>query len=318
MNILVTGGLGFIGHNVVCNLEALGHSVVVTDTREHYGIISPNALQHAIALRREKIHTKEVYAIDIADQDGIDFLHRKFHFDTVLHLASFPRQKIVNSNPQQGSRVMSQGLLNLLENSKLHGTKKFVYVSSSMVYGDFEHGVDETAVCCPLGSYAIMKLAGEALVRDYYRSCGLNHTILRLSAVYGPRDIEDRVVSKFLTQAMQGQELVVNGANESLDFTYVDDAVTGIVSAILSDVSNNQTYNIARGRSRTLLEAAELAVRICGQGTVTVRDRDINFPRRGQLDISRAGKDLNYCPTVDIEQGFQDYYQWLARIAHAQ
>jgi len=85
---------------------------------------------------------------------------------TVIHLASFPRQKVVNANPQWGSRTMSEGLLNLLEYSRKHGVKKFVYISSSMVYGDFQDQVREDAPCRPQGQYGIMKLAGEWLVRD--------------------------------------------------------------------------------------------------------------------------------------------------------
>ena len=194
--ILVTGGLGFIGHNVVAQLESQGHQVIITDIRTTYGIVPQEELDYLINERLKKISTKEIYRIDIADQDGIDFLMRKFNPDTVIHLASFPRQKVVNDNPQLGSRAMSEGLLNLLENARKHQVCKFVYISSSMVYGDFDNNVTEDAVCRPQGQYGIMKLAGEWLVRDYTRSSGMAHTIIRPSAVYGPLDVEDRVVSK--------------------------------------------------------------------------------------------------------------------------
>ena len=187
--ILVTGGLGFIGHNVVKKLEALGHNVVITDVRTTYGIVPQAELDYLMAERLAKIQTKEIYRIDIADNDGIDFLLRKFTPDTVIHLASFPRQKVVNDNPQLGSRAMSEGLLNLLENAKKHQVGKFLYISSSMVYGDFTDDVVEDAVCRPQGQYGIMKLAGEWLVRDYTRSTGMAHTIIRPSAVYGPLDV---------------------------------------------------------------------------------------------------------------------------------
>ena len=104
-----------------------------------------------------------------------------------------------------------------------------------MVYGDFTDQVTEDAPCRPQGQYGIMKLAGEWLVRDYTRSTGMAHTIIRPSAVYGPLDVEDRVIAKFMLTAMRGGVLKVNGREETLDFTYVDDAADGIVAAALSN-----------------------------------------------------------------------------------
>lgn len=315
MKFLVTGGLGFIGHAVVRCLEQLGHSVVITDTRTGYGIIPQEEIDHLVAERRQRISTDRVHAIDICDQGGIDWLFRTYDFDCVIHLASFPRQKVVNQFPQAGSRAMSEGLLNLLQAATQHQVNKFVYVSSSMVYGDFTDdsfdGVDEDHPTRPIGQYGIMKLAGEWLVKDYACRTGINYTIIRPSAVYGPYDVEDRVVSKFLLNAMRDQPLSVNGAEEELDFTYIDDAAQGIACASIEDIANNQTYNITRGRSRSLLEAAELAVKIAGQVTVEVNNRDKNFPSRGQLNITKAYKDFGFQPNVDIEQGFKQYYDWL-------
>ena len=313
--ILVTGGLGFIGHNVVALLESQGHTCVVTDIQTTYGIIPKDELDYLISERKRKIKTDRIYGIDVADQDGIAWLLREHRPSIVIHLASFPRQKVVNANPQLGSHTMSEGLLNLLEASVKYDVKKFVYVSSSMVYGNFKDiyfdGVTESHATDPIGQYGIMKLAGEWLVRDYSRRTPMGHTIVRPSAVYGPLDVEDRVVSKFLLGAMRGDTIQVHGGNEELDFTYVSDAADGIAEAAISDDTYNTTYNITRGRSRTLVEAAELAVKIAGQGTIEVHVADENFPSRGQLNTQRAHLDFGYTPDVDIEQGFNEYYEWL-------
>jgi nucleoside-diphosphate-sugar epimerase len=315
MKILVTGGLGFIGHNVVAELERQGHSVVITDTRTNYGIIPQTELDSLIAERREKITTDRIYAIDIADREGIDWLIRTHRPSMVIHMASFPRQKVVNQNPQWGSRSMSEGLLNLLEAASQNQVQKFVYVSSSMVYGDFTDiigiGVIESHATNPRGAYGIMKLAGEWLTRDYTRKTGMGHVIIRPSAVYGPLDVEDRVVSKFLMTAMKQGIIQVNGADESLDFTYVTDAALGIVQATVSDNAWNTTYNITRGRARSLQEAAQLAINIAQGGSMRINSADDNFPSRGTLNISRARLDFEFEPTVDIEQGFRTYYEWL-------
>ena len=311
--ILITGGLGFIGHNVSAQLEAQGHDVVIVDTQTDYGVIPQAELSWIMAERKSLLTTPNIYSIDIADSGGIDYVMRRHRPQIVIHLASFPRQKVVNSNPGLGARTMSEGLLNLLESSTTHGLERFVYVSSSMVYGNFHDQTSEWGNCNPQGQYGILKLAGEWLVHDYHQRGCFDHCIIRPSAVYGPRDVEDRVVSRFLLAAMRGETLRVRGAQECLDFSYVDDVAAGVVAATLHEQSVNRTFNITRGQSRTLLEAAELAVSIAGRGTIEVLDRDLAFPSRGSLNISAAQKCWGYNPQIDIEQGFQKYHDWLAR-----
>jgi nucleoside-diphosphate-sugar epimerase len=311
--ILVTGGLGLIGHNVVRRLLDQGHEVSITDTRTNYGLVPQDELDYLMSERMKKIPEVELrtHRVDIADAGGIDWLLKHYQPDTIIHMASFPRQKVVNVNPQAGSRAMSEGLLNLLELGAKNKVDRFVYISSSMVYGDFTDDVQENAVCRPQGQYGIMKLAGEWLVRDYTRRGCFDHVIIRPSAVYGELDVEDRVISKFLLTAIRGGTLKVNGATETLDFTYVEDAADGIVAAALLPVARNKTYNITKSHSWSLLDAANLAVRIAGRGTVEVRDKDADFPSRGALNIDAARRDLGFNPKVDIEEGFQRYYDWL-------
>lgn len=311
MKILITGGLGLIGHNVVKILESLNHEVVVTDIRTNYGIIPQNEIDYLIGERLKKLQTKSIYKIDITDKDSIDWLINKHKPEIIIHMASFPRQKVVNNNPAWGAKVMMEGLLNLCEASKKHKVEKFTYISSSMVYGDFTNDVREDAICKPQGQYGIMKLAGEWLVKDYSRQNIFNHVIIRPSAVYGELDVEDRVVSKFMLTAMRNGILNVNGINESLDFTYVEDAAYGIVQATLSNNTNNKTYNITKSHSYTLLDAAKLAISIAGAGTLNLRDKDKDFPSRGALNIDSARHDFGYDPKVDVIEGFQKYYEWL-------
>lgn len=310
--ILVTGGYGLIGHNVVRKLKDLGMMVCVVDTETNYGIIPQEEIDYLMDERKKKIGSVENFKFDISDRFFIRKAFAEFHPDIVIHMASFPRQKVVNADPALGARVMSEGLLNLLEESKLNNVKKFLYISSSMVYGDFTDDVTEDAICRPQGQYGIMKLAGEWLVKDYSRRNCFSHTIIRPSAVYGPLDVEDRVIAKFMLTAMRGGVLNVNGAGETLDFTYVDDAAEGIVRASLSDNTHNKTYNITKSHSRTLLDAAELAVKIVGKGSINVRDKDADFPSRGALNIDAARNDFDYDPKVDVEEGFQRYYDWLS------
>lgn len=312
-NILVTGGLGLIGHNVVKRLQDKGHLVSIVDSKTNYGIIPQDEIDYLMIERRKKIDRDSyIYERDICDAHAVDHIFNVEQPEIVIHMASFPRQKVVNGNPALGSRVMSEGLLNLLEASNKYDVRKFIYMSSSMVYGDFTDDVTEDYNCKPQGQYGIMKLAGEWLVKDYTRKTNLVHTIIRPSAVYGPLDVEDRVISKFLLTAMRGETLKVNGEKETLDFTYVEDAADGIVAATLSDNTENKTYNITKSHSVTLLNAAHLAIKLAGGGTLVVKNKDVDFPSRGSLNIDAARKDFGYDPKVDVEEGFQKYYEWLS------
>jgi UDP-glucose 4-epimerase len=311
MKILVTGGYGLIGHNVIKRLMDLGHHTFIADIKTNYGIIPQSEIDYLMHQRAEKIGHHLYFNTDIANTGPIDYVVQTTKPEVLVHMASFPRQKVVNANPQLGADVMMRGLINLLESAKTHGVKRFVYISSSMVYGDFQDQVTEDAVCNPQGQYGIMKLAGEWLVKDYARRTGMEYVIIRPSAVYGPLDVEDRVVAKFMLTAMRGQTLKVNGASETLDFTYVDDAADGIVAAALEVGAANDTYNITKSHSVSLLQAAQMVVGIVGKGSIEVKDKDADFPSRGALNIDRARAKLGYDPKVDVEQGFHEYYKWL-------
>jgi UDP-glucose 4-epimerase len=308
---LVTGGHGLIGHNVVVQLQAREETVAVIDNHTTYGIIPQTEIDYLISERLKKISDHTYYNQCITDGYEIDHIVEKEKPKVIIHCASFPRQKVVNANPAHGADVMMRGLINLLESAKNHGVERFVYISSSMVYGDFEDQVLEEDACAPQGQYGVMKLAGEWLVKDYARRTGMEYVVIRPSAVYGPLDVEDRVVAKFMLTAMRGGVLRVNGANETLDFTYVDDAAAGIVAAATRIMSRNNTYNITKSHSVSLLEAAEKIVALVGRGTIEVQDRDQDFPSRGALNIDRARTILGYDPKVDVDEGFRAYYDWL-------
>jgi nucleoside-diphosphate-sugar epimerase len=319
MRAFITGSAGFIGHNVVRFLEQQGIECFGVDNRTNYGFVPQDELDYLVQERLKRIKAIPLVG-DIRNTDDIRSRIGTFSCDTVIHLASFPRQKVVSQNPVLASEVMSTGLINLLEAAVVHKIKRFVYISSSMVYGDFENDVGEDAVCNPIGQYGIMKYMGEKLVEDYARQHGFEYVIVRPSAVYGEWDVEDRVVSKFMLGAMRGDTLKVKGASEVLDFTYVEDAALGIVQAALSATAANKIYNITRSDQTlvTLKQAAELAIDIAGKGQLEVHDRDLAFPKRGRLSIDRAVQDFRYNPVVSVEEGFRRYHEWFKKSAYWQ
>jgi nucleoside-diphosphate-sugar epimerase len=319
MRFLVTGGAGFIGHNVVKVLEQMGHECIIMDSITDYGFVNKEELTYLKQERNKRIRAG-IHHVDLRDHDGVKGVMGSFDFHGVIHLASFPRQKVFAKNPIWGADVMGTGLINLLEWTKAYKIPKFVYVSSSMVYGDFRDGVRETADCCPAGQYGIMKYMGERLVEDYSRRGAFDYTIVRPSAVYGELDVEDRVVSKFMLAAMRDQTITVRGANESLDFTHVDDVARGIALATVKQEANGNTYNMTRCASKqiTLLDAAALCIKIAGKGKIDIQDKDPHFPSRGRLNIDRARQELGYDPTVNVKEGFKRYHKWFKESAYWQ
>jgi len=314
-NILVTGGLGLIGHRVSKKLLDSGHSVSIVDNRTTYGVFSREVINHLISTREAGLLDVPTYALDIADSSrsskGWHDLFDRHAPDTVVHLASFPRQKVVNQAPTSAAATMVEGLVALLEVVRLHSVERFVFVSSSMVYGNFSTPVQEDAALSPIGTYGIMKLAGEQIVKDYANRFGFDYTIVRPSAVYGPTDLPGRVVSGFFDQAMSGGVLSVNGINEVLDFTYVEDIADGICLASTVDTARNNTYNITYGEARPIKDAAEIIVGLCKNGSILVGDPEPNFPSRNGLDISKAREHLGYDPTYNLNHGLTEYHRWI-------
>jgi len=314
MKILVTGAAGFIGHNVVRFLEQQGHEVFGIDSRTDYGFIPEAELDYLIKERCKRIQALP-HVVDIRDAATVKQFVGVFNIQAIIHLAGFPRQKVVKRNPIVASEVMSTGLINLLEAAVTHQVKKFVYISSSMVYGDFENNVTEDAPCDPQGQYGIMKYMGEKLVADYSRQFDFDYTVIRPSAVYGELDVEDRVVSKFILNAIRKRPVVPQGPYEVLDFTHVDDVALGIAQATTSEVTKNKIYNLTRsGKPHTLLDAAQLAIQAAGgYGNIQPTARNTDFPSRGLLNIDRARKDFGYNPVINVAEGFQRYHDWFKR-----
>jgi UDP-glucose 4-epimerase len=149
----------------------------------------------------------------------------------VIHLAAYPRAKLVQDNPLEGISQIVDGTTNMLWHAEKFGVKKFVYVSSSMVYGNYRDGTCEDDDTKPTNIYGEAKLMGERLTKHFAQRSGLKYNIIRPSGVYGPGDLPDRVLSKFFEAAMSNKTLHVHNGKNKVDFTYVDDTATGIAQS---------------------------------------------------------------------------------------
>tara|TARA_Y100000592_G_scaffold28649_1_gene45569 strand:+ start:186 stop:1136 length:951 start_codon:yes stop_codon:yes gene_type:complete len=312
MKFLITGGLGFIGSKIIEELSNNKHTIVCVDSEETYGMISENELARLFQWRTRNWKHQNVSSIkgDLLDRDVCLRAFRNKP-DIVIHLASYPRAKLVDNDPIHGIPKVAGTTTNLLWHASKFETKKFVYVSSSMVYGNFSDGMKEDGNTKPINLYGEAKLFGERLTKLFATRDGLNYTIVRPSGVYGPGDLPDRVVSKFFTEALTNKQITLHNGDNKIDFTYIDDAVDGIIKASLSEVANT-SFNITAGGSTSLKELAEIIIDMTGSES-EVKDIGMQslYPARGTLDIGRAKDLLEYQPKVSLQQGLENYNLWL-------
>jgi nucleoside-diphosphate-sugar epimerase len=321
---LITGGLGLIGSNIAKILleENRVDKVVLLD---HFG-------RYTSSLRLGFIDYRKLRLKDIENQviiergeakyySIISKLLRQYKPDYVFHLAALPLAKIDNLNVEETKEgavdstahfveVMAQ-----LKNEGHYEPQKFVYASSSMVYGDFiaEEALEEHPTK-PKELYGTMKLAGEIILKglgDFYQ---VPYSIVRPSAVYGPTDMNRRVSQIFIEKAIRNEVINVQGKDEKLDFTYVKDIARGFVLAAISPHSNGQIFNITSGNARTLLDFVNCLKVHFPKLRYKVEDRDEFRPKRGTLNIDKAKSLLNYAPTYTLEKGITEYVEFLREI----
>jgi nucleoside-diphosphate-sugar epimerase len=167
--------------------------------------------------------------------------------------------------------------------------------------------VNEDHSKTPVDPYGLLKLGAEGVVASACEERGMNYLIVRPSAVYGPTDNNLRVIQQFLSRALDGSPIEIKGANERLDFTYVEDLAKGLAQAVLAPAVPHRVFNMTRGKARTLLEAAEIIAKgVTGTELITL-PKDSQQPSRGALDISRARSCFGYEPHVDLEEGIALY-----------
>jgi nucleoside-diphosphate-sugar epimerase len=304
---MVIGGCGFIGHNVSRMCHDMGLTIEVVDTCTHYGIYPPKEHEQKIMRRLSRMPDVPVHKIPIENEEAIDQVVGQFKPSTIIHLASIPVASLSISHPMMASNQMILGTVSILEAARKHGVKRVLYVSSSMVYGEFQSRVAcEDHPKDPHDIYGNLKLASERLVRSYTKIHDLDHVIVRPSAVYGPTGNDTFVITKFVESAINNQKITIRGADTRLDFTYVEDAARGITMAALSDSSINQTFNITCGNSRKLTEVVEHLEKIVGKIEVEIDEPETAYPRRGTLDISRARNTFGYQPQFQLEDGLEN------------
>lgn len=221
-------------------------------------------------------------------------------YDIVIFLAARPNLRSLLQNPKDAIRTATMGLQNAL---KYYQDTHFVYISSSMVYGNWtKTTMSEEDNPSPTNMYGTLKLLSEYILKQYHS----NYTIIRPSAVYGYGDHKRRVTQLFLNKIYKDEPIVLQGADNLFDFTHVDDVAQGLQLVCNSD-PKNQTYNITKGIARSLRYFTDLLYeKLNKKPNYTVEPIPKNYPIRGALDISKAQYELKYDPKFDLSQGLDD------------
>lgn len=310
MKILVTGGAGFIGSHVVEALLKRGDDVTVVDDFNDY--YDPALKRRNLAAAMDHPAFRLVEG-DIRDRPLIEGLLEE-SFEVVVHLAARAGVRPSLKDPVLYETVNVIGLLNLLEGAVKFGKPRFVFASSSSVYGLSPRlpWREDDPVDCPISPYAVTKRMGELLCYNYHHIHGLDTVALRFFTVYGPRQRPDMAIAKFTRAILQGDPITVFGDGSAIrDFTYVGDIVDGVLAAVERRFGF-ELINLGGAQSISVLELIQAVSRVVGREAKLV----FQDPFPGDVpatlaDSAKAQRLLGLSPRTPIEDGLRRYLEWL-------
>lgn len=303
--VLITGGLGFIGHALTSRLTRRADvRVVVGDVALGAAVSGPCLAAQIVARRHLRVaRMAEVVAIDVRDEQAVRDTVKAVDPTVVIHLAAVSSASDARHDPDAAEQTNIGGVAAVLR--ALRGRAvRLVFVSSSFVYGDFGTPVvDENHPLRPHGVYGQTKLRGEQMVRAERDEHGLSAVVVRPSAVYGPYSGNRSVVQALVEDAINGVPGSIRGEGSVLDFTYVDDIAAGLEAAALHPNAPGRVLNMTAGQGRSLGHLREIILKHFPDHTIATEPVDPNTPMRGTLDIGRARRYLGYQPEWSLESG---------------
>src|SRR5215813_6001849 len=326
--VALIGGAGFIGHNLALALREGGADVHVVDSLQvnNLGAFS-NAVGdankalylHVINERLQLLNKASVplHVVDARDYHALSRTLNDINPQVVVQLAAIAHANRSNKDPFSTFDHSFRTLENALDFARGREVERFVYFSSSMVYGNFDgEAVTEDRRCEPMGIYGALKYGGERLVIAYNQVFQLPFCIVRPSALYGQRCVSRRVGQAFIENALRGLPLTVNGdGTDALDFTYIGDLVRGLILCIGHPAATNQIFNLTYGSARSLNQMIEIMRQEFPGVDVRYQPRDALMPERGTLSIEKARELIGYEPLFPLERGFVEYIGWYKKLA---
>jgi UDP-glucuronate 4-epimerase len=308
---LVTGVAGFIGSHLAERLLDLGYGVIGLDNFDDCYSVAIKKANIAVAARVEGFRLVEG---DIRDGVLLERIFAGRTIEVVVHLAARAGVRPSLEHPVLYQDVNIGGTINLLEASRAHRVKQFLFASSSSVYGANGSAPfrEEAAADFPVSPYAASKASAELFCRTYSHLYGLPTVLLRLFTVYGPRQRPEMAIHRFVRMVDAGQEVTLFGdGSTSRDYTYVDDIVDGIEAALTHGGDGCRVFNLGAGRAVSLAYLVSVIEEALGKKAVV---RHV-APPPGEVpitlaDISKARAALGYEPKVSIEEGIARFVSW--------
>jgi UDP-glucuronate 4-epimerase len=309
MQILVTGGAGFIGSNLIERLLEEGYEIVCLDNFNDY--YNPEIKRDNIKpfLREKRFNLVEA---DIRDKNALKKIFEKYKLQKVIHLAAQAGVRLSLKQPNLYVDVNVNGTLNLLELSREYKIESFIFGSSSSVYGATkEIPFSEEGKLKPISPYGVSKRTGELLCYTYNHLYNLPVTILRFFTVYGPRQRPDMAIHKFTKLIDEGKEIYLYGNGEtSRDYTYISDIVEGIISALNNDF-NYEILNLGNSDPTNLSHIISLIEKNLGKSAkIKYLPEQPGDPSITFADISKSKRMLNYNPKIKMEKGIKNFIEW--------
>ncbi len=314
MRFLVTGGAGFIGSHVVDRLLAQNPArVVVVDNFDEF--YDPQTKRSNIA-GHIKNQAYRLIEADLRDYAALKQIFSDQHFDVIIHLAAKAGVRPSISDPRSYIEVNVNGTMNLLDLAERNGVKKFIFGSSSSVYGpNAIPPFKEETPLAPISPYAMTKATGEMLAHTYSHLYGMQVVCLRFFTVYGARQRPDLAIHKFARLIISRLPVQIYGDGlAERDFTYIDDIMQGVMAAIGYDATPFEIINLGESQTITVNRMLEMLENALGQkAIIEPRPPQPGDMPRTLADITKARELLNYRPTTPIEIGIKKFVDWFNR-----
>ena len=312
MNILITGGAGFIGSTLADKLLKIeSNNVIVIDNFNDYysTTLKEKNIKHNLDNKNYKL-----YRGDICDKNLLSKIFEENQIDVVVHIAASAGVRPSIENPLSYVKNNIEGTVNIVEVMKENGIKKIVFASSSSIYGNCKEEIfsEDLKVSEPISPYAASKSACEQFLYTYSKLFDIQVVALRFFTVFGQRQIPDLAIRKFIDLIKENKPIPVYGDGTTIrDYTYVDDIVDGIISAINYNDTPYEIINLGGGAPVSLNQMIETIEKVLNKkATIEHLPMQLGDVNKTAADITKAKKLLNYNPKTSFKEGIIKFIEW--------